>query len=371
MKKKFLIIYLAAILFAVLIVGMYILKCEYGYKFRLIKPRYETSQVYSKTVNSSEADIIWCGTFQLAWNELMDYVGGNVEFEGIEKFIVGELNERKFTKDMLSENSYYVKMGKASQKLKKEIDNELKQKFDIDGTNIFDGEDLENSNGILIYSMLKKNFTFNEKFDDLEPATFIVDEENSSKVKVFGIDEESDSKLYDNVEVLFWDYENLDSVAYFISNEFAVKLKTKENEEVILYRTDKIDSFDNLYNELQNLSESFEGEKKFTELDTLTVPCIDIDVNINYDELCNNIIKNTDGEYISKAVQNIKFNLNSEGGLIFSEAAIITDALSAPRLDARYFSFNKPFIIFVKEKDKEKPYFAMKIENTEYLQIEE
>lgn len=370
--KKFLIIYLFAILFAILIVQMYILKCEYGYSFRLIKPRYETSQVYSKTVNSSEVDTIWCGTFQLAWNELMDYVGGNVEFEGIEKFLVNELNERKFTKDMLSENSYYVKAEKASKSLKEEIDNDLKQKFNIeDGAKILEGQDLENSNGILIYSMLKKNFTFNEKFDDLEPATFIVDEENSSKVKVFGIDDESDSKLYDNVEVLYWDYENLDSVAYFISNEFAVKLKTKENEEVILYRTDKIDTFENLYNELENLSGSFEGEKKFTELDTLTVPCIDIDVNITYDELCNNIIKNTDGEYISKAIQNIKFNLNSEGGLIFSETAIITDALSAPSLDARYFSFNKPFIIFVKEVDKEKPYFAMKIENTEYLQIEE
>lgn len=372
MKKKFLIIYLVAILLGVLIVGIHIFKIEFGYKFKFVKPRYEASQVYSKTVNNYEADTIWCGTFQLAWNELMDYVGGNVEFEGIEKFIVNELNERKFTKDMISENSYYVKAEKASKSLKEEIDNDLKQKFNIeDGAKIIERQDLENSNGIVIYSMLKKNFTFLEKFDDLEAMAFIDKDENYSKVKVFGIDDESDSKLYENVEVLYWDYKNFDERAYFISNEFAVKLKTKENEEVILYRTDKKDSFDNLYNELKILSENFEGEKKFTELDTLTVPCIDIDVNITYDELCNNIIKNTDGEYISKAIQNIKFNLNSEGGLIFSEAAIITDALSAPSLDARYFSFNKPFIIFVKEVEKEKPYFAMKIETSEYLQVEE
>lgn len=370
MKKRFLILYLVAILLGILMVGIYILKIEFGYKLKFVKPRYETSQVYSKTLNNYEADTIWCGTFQLAWNELMDYVGGNVEFENVEKFIVNELNERKFTKDMISENSYYVKAENASKSLKEEIDNDLKQKFNIeDGTKILEGQELENSNGILIYAMLKKNFTFLEKFDDLEAMTFVDKEENSSKVKVFGIDEDSDSKLYDNVEVLYWDYKNLDNIGV-ISNEFAVKLKTKENEDVILYRTDKIDTFENLYNELKSLSDSFDGEKKFTEIDTLTVPCIDIDVNIAYDELCNNIIKNTDGEYIAKAVQNIKFNLNSEGGLIFSEAAIITDALSAPRLDSRYFSFNKPFIIFVKEVDKEKPYFAMKIETSEYLQVE-
>ena len=371
MKKRFLIIYLVAILLGVLVVGIHIFKIEFDYKFKFVKPRYEASQVYAKTVNNYQADTVWCGTFQLAWNELMDYVGGNVEFEGVEKFIVNELNERKFTKDMISENSYYVKAEKASKGLKKEIDNDLKQKFNIeDGAKILEGQELDNSNGIIIYSMLKKNFTFLEKFDDLEAMAFIDKDENYSKVKVFGIDDESDSKLYENVEVLYWNYENLDNMGV-ISDEFAVKLKTKENEEVILYRTDKEDTFENLYSELKNLSESFEGEKNFTELDTLTVPCIDIDVNITYDELCNNIIKNTDSEYISKAIQNIKFNLNSEGGLIFSEAAIITDALSAPSLDARYFSFNKPFIIFVKEVDKEKPYFAMKIETSEYLQVEE
>lgn len=371
MKKKFLIIYLFAILLAVLIVGMYVFKNEYGYKFKLVKPRYETSKVYSKTVSNSNLDTIWCGTFQVAWNELMDYAGGTVEFEETESLLASELNQRNFTKEMLSENSYYVKQGKASGKLKNEIDKDLKEKFNIkDGAKILEGQELDNSNGILIYSMLKKNFTFLEKFDDLKPGIFTGKDGNSEKVKIFGIDEDSEAKLCDNVEVLYWDPKNVDNTGV-ISNECAVKLKTKENEEVILYRTDKEDNFENLYNELLNLSSSFEGNKKFSNYyDELKIPCIDIDVNISYDELCNKIIKNTNSEYISKAIQNIKFNLNSEGGLIFSEAAIITDSMSAPSTNARLFYFTKPFVIFVKEQDKEKPYFAMKINNSEYLQLE-
>ena len=371
MKKKFFIIYLFAIFLAVLIVGMYVFKNEYGYKFRLVKPRYEASKVYSKTVSNSNLDTIWCGTFQIAWNELMDYTGGTVEFEETESLLASELNQRNFTKEMLSENSYYVKTGKASKKIKNEIDKDLKEKFNIkDGAKILEGQELDDSNGILIYSMLKKNFTFLEKFDDLKPGIFTGKDGTSKKVKMFGIDKDSQAKLCDNVEVLYWDSKNVDNTGV-ISNECAVKLKTKENEEVILYRTDKEDTFENLYNELLNLSSSFEGNKEFSSYDDeLRIPCIDIDINISYDELCNKIIKNTDSEYISKAIQNIKFNLNSEGGLIFSEAAVITDSLLAPSTNARLFYFTKPFVIFVKEENKEKPYFAMKIETSEYLQLE-
>lgn len=368
MKK----IYLCAIIIAIVILGIFVFYSEYGYKINLGIPKYETPKIYSKNVSTSELDTIWCGAFQIAWNELKDYAGGKVEFIDTESFLANNLNENEFTKEMISENNYYVKKGKASNKLKEEINKELKEKFDINnGAKILDGQNLDNSNGIVIYSMLNKKFTFLEKFDELEKGTFELKDGTIEKVKVFGIDEESDSKLHDNVEVLYWDSKNVDNTG-LISNECAVKLKTKENEEVILYKTDKEGSFDELYSGLQNLSMTFTENKEFREhYDQLKIPYINVDINISYDELCNKIIKNTEDEYIEAAIQNIKFNLNSEGGLVLSEAAVITDSLSAARLDSRLFLFNKPFVIFVKENGKEKPYFAMKINDSEYLQINE
>ena len=368
MKK----IYLFAIIIAIAFLGIFVFYSEYGYKINLGIPKYETPKVYSKTVNSSELDTIWCGTFQIAWNELKDYAGGKVEFIDAESLLANDLNENEFTKEMISENNYYVKKGKASNKLKEEINKEIKEKFNINnGAKILEGQNLDNPNGILIYSMLNKKFTFLEKFDDLEKGTFESKDGILKKVKVFGIDEESDSKLHANVEVLYWDSQNVDNTGV-ISNECAVKLKTKENEEVILYKTDKEGSFDELYNELQNLSMNFVENKEFREdYDQLKIPYINVDINISYDELCNKIIKNTKDEYIEAAIQNIKFNLNSEGGLVLSEAAVITDSLSAASLNSRLFFFNKPFVIFVKENGKEKPYFAMKINDSEYLQIDE
>ena len=35
--------------------------------------------------------------------------------------------------------------------------------------------------------------------------------------------------------------------------------------------------------------------------------------------------------------------------------------------DSRYFYFNKPFVIFMKETDKLEPYFALKVDNIDVL----
>ena len=66
------------------------------------------------------------------------------------------------------------------------------------------------------------------------------------------------------------------------------------------------------------------------------------------------------------AIQNINFNLNETGGKLTSEAAVQDIRLSAT-MDARYFYYTDNFILFLKEKDKEKPYFALRINNTDFL----
>ena len=76
--------------------------------------------------------------------------------------------------------------------------------------------------------MLKKEFNYLEKFSELPDDTFDNSEE---KVKYFGIGVSTSKDASKNVEILFYN-----------SNEnFAIKLKTKENEEIILYKTTGID----------------------------------------------------------------------------------------------------------------------------------
>lgn len=284
-----------------------------------------------------------------------------VEFEDGNSMLVDELNKKTFTKDMLSEEDYYIKVGQTSPKLKEEIKKELAQKFNISTSNVLDEIDFENDTnaimGYTVYSMLIKNFEFLVPFDKLGGFRF---NDNEGYVEYFGINNASDESLNQNVEVLFYNNQN----------DFAVKLKTKENEELILYMNDTYTSFNDMYNEIEEKSEKYLGDKTFNQSDELKVPYINVDTIINYDELCGKIIKDTDQMYISNAIQNVKFILNEKGGNLVSEAAVVSEYNSLAE-NARFFNFTKPFVLFMKEENKSKPYFSLKVDNVNILEIEE
>ena len=284
-----------------------------------------------------------------------------VEFEDGNSMLVDELNKRTFTKDMLSKDDYYIKVGKTSPKLKEEIKNELSQKFNINVSNVLDEIDFENDTnaimGYTVYSMLIKNFEFIVPFDKLGGLKF---NDSEGYVEYFGINNASDESLNQNVEVLFYNNQN----------DFAVKLKTKENEELILYMNETYTSFNDMYNEIEEKSKNYSGDKTFNQSDELKIPYINVDTIINYDELCGKIIKDTDQMYISNAIQNVKFTLNEKGGNLLSEATVVSEYNSLAE-NARFFNFTKPFIIFMKEENKSKPYFSLKVDNVNILEIEE
>ncbi len=67
-------------------------------------------------------------------------------------------------------------------------------------------------------------------------------------------------------------------------------------------------------------------------------------------------------------MQTVKFSLDEKGGEIKSEAGmdvkLDTAAVSFPEKDTpRYFYVDDTFAIFLREKGKEKPYFAGRIED--------
>lgn len=328
-----------------------------------------TQKLYTSSTGMADLETVWCGSFQLAWNELINYAGGEIEFIGEEtpSATLENLNKQNFTKDMISEENYYVKVEKnPTPSLKDDILKDLENKFGNTNSKILDNISFENINGIAIYTMIQKQFEFLEEFDKLKEGIFFENSDSTTKVRYFGIDDESKKTLYDNVEIMYYDEKKSWEI-----NEFAVKLKTKENDEIILYRTDKTDSFEKLYQDVFELDKSYEGAKEFSGYDVLKIPYINLDFDISYDELCGKEIKNLNSEYIDTAVQNITFSLNPKGGFLQSEAAIITDSMSAPSTTARLFNYTRPFVMFIKEKDAEKPYFAVRINNTEFLEIAE
>lgn len=307
-------------------------------------PAVEISQGYE-----SVKDSVWCVTFQLVWNDLMDKIthGKPVQLAGGNPPIADELNKKLYTAAILSPESYYKKQGEISPKLKKEIEKAIYKKFH-ETSDVLDMVDWNVKDGYLFYAMLKKDFTFLNAFNVLTPAPFAGSTEN---VKYFGINKDSDKKLKDNVQVL-----------YYNGNEYAVKLLTNENEEVILLKSDKEGDFTELYDYVTKISKPAKMERS----DELKVPDINIDKTISYDELCDKQILGTNKK-ITKALQTIKFKMDNKGGSLKSEAVIGIMRMSLAPDMSRHFDFDQPFVMFLKEKGKDKPYFAARVDNTEFL----
>lgn len=321
--------------------------------FSFFKKKQKDTTKIEQEVFSQDKKDTWCITFQLIWNDFLDtlFEGKPVEFVGGNTPLVDELNQRLYSKDLLSEDSYYIKNGIISKKLKRQIEKDIKKKFN-EKSDILDAIDWNVKNCLLFYTMLKKEFNFLKAFDKLPSQKF---NNSNEKVKYFGIEKSSKSDLYKNVQVLF----------YHNENDFAVSLKTKENEDVILYRTDNEESFENYFKEV---NEKMNVTADFNHNDVLKVPNIDVNKLITYKELCGKQIKNSN-YMISQALQTIKFKLDEKGGTLKSEAAMAVKctALAPPVLEKRFFIFDKPFVLFLKEASKDKPYYAMKIKDTKYL----
>ncbi|MCM1009718.1 MAG: hypothetical protein NC390_02410 [Fusobacterium sp.] len=319
-----------------------------GFRFPFFH-KAPTAPVVTSQGYESVKDSVWCVTFQLVWNDFMDKFthGKPVQLAGGNPPIADELNKKLYTEAILSPDSYYKTQGEISQKLKKQIEKEIYKKFH-ETSDVLNMIDWSAKDSYLFYAMLKKDFAFLTPFNVLDSAPFAG---SAEKVKYFGINKNTDWKVKENVEVL-----------YFNGDEYAVKLLTKENEEVILLKSNKDGDFTELYNYVTEISKP----EKLGYSDTLKVPNFNIDKTISYDELCNKQILGTN-QKITKALQTIKFKMDNKGGSLKSEAVMSVMRMSLAPDMSRHFNFDEPFVLFLKEQGKDKPYFATRVENTEFL----
>ena len=293
---------------------------------------------YQSTLDENTINNLWVGTLDLAWKDLEEKIGLNkIELEGEMPQIANDLNESTFSKEMLNPNDYKINVERTV------------------------------TNGYKIDATLNKELNFLESFDNFSDYkwTFGNSEEY---IKYFGINNASPEKMNKNVEILFYNKLNNDSL---LSNDMAIKLKTKEGDEIILYRTDDKKSFDEYYEDIRAKTKNYKGRTEFSEEDELRIPYVNVNGMINYNQLYEKKIKNSKGLYIYDVIQNVNFNLNEKGCNLSSKATMVTEYMSIGS-DTKLCYFQDTFIVFMKEANSDKPYFALKVDNNDILEkIEE
>ena len=291
-------------------------------------------------------DTCYCATFQLIWNDLKEkLVKGNIVFDSNNE-MVNNLNKSLFNENMISDDYYYKVYGLKNLKLKKEIEESIKKKFNTKSDILDSFNWTSASHNYFFYTMLYREFAYEKRFDVLKNDTF----SNYKNTKYFGILKNSNYAIRKQIEVLFYDS----------ALEFAFKLITKDESEIIFYKNPKGNTFNEIYNNLKEKTESYNGDHIFNDGDYFKAPIINLNVLKEYYEVQGKIFKLYDGNEacIENAIQTINLTLDEKGGKIKSEAAMDIKVMSFNPYESRYFYVDNTFALFIKEKDKNVPYFA-------------
>ena len=293
---------------------------------------------YQSTLDEKTINNLWVGTIDLAWKELENQLGKErIDLEDGNLPIVDDLNFSTFTKDMLDSNDYNITVERTI------------------------------TNGYKIDTSLNKELHFLEVFDNFSNDYTWTFGDSEEFIKYFGINNASSEEINKNIEVLFFN-RNDDNSA--MSDDFAIKLKTQEGDEIILYRTNENKNFDEYYKDIQEKTNAYTESREFAEDDELRIPYVRVNGMIAHNELYSKYIKDTNGLYFTDVIQNVNFYLNEKGCNLSSQVTMVTEYLGISS-DARYCYFNDQFIIFMKEANSNNPYFALKVDNTDILEKRE
>ena len=301
---------------------------------------------------------VYCSTMQLAWNELSEYVGGELTFDKADinnldlkaAVTLRELNKKAFRKEHLDEESYLALVGLVSEGIVSRIQKGLQDKFQ-DTTKInFSGV---NPTDIIAYAYLLKNLMFLQKFDEIEDLSF-----NGKPVKAFGtvVRDDSPRKLLNQVRVLH----------YKDPTEFTLSFKT-QSEDIMVMAMLKPES--TLEETLAAVNTG--APEHLIEKDELKVPKLSFDLEHRFSEIQNRIVFINDavsGWYIAEAIQLIKFELNEFGAKLRSEAAItMRKCIISIPAKPRKFILDKPFLLYLKHHEDAPPYFVAWVGDTDFM----
>ncbi|HEY6871982.1 MAG TPA: hypothetical protein VI298_04540 [Geobacteraceae bacterium] len=310
-------------------------------------------------------NLIYCASFQMAWNAMRDQIiKGDIMLEP-DTLLAKQLNRQIIERKDMSQGSYVAVAGELSNDLIDRINKELQEKFGSQAEHGLDVPQATSSARQLIaYAFLYKNLEFPTEFEILNDPIVFTANGRETLVKGFGVNlftssKRQHEKLSNQVAIL--DYRN--------ENDFILSLTSKSDDDQIILA--KVAPNKTLLQTYAAVLDRM-GKAKASELrdgETLRIPKIDFDLSHNFDELQNKRIMNKgwEGWFIAKAAQDIRFKLDEKGAVLKSTGFLSMLKAEAPPSaeKPRKFIFDKPFLIYLRQKIGSYPYFAMWVSNPE------
>ncbi|MFC2083531.1 hypothetical protein ACFLS9_00590 [Bacteroidota bacterium] len=302
-------------------------------------------------------NIVYSASFHLAWKELQNKIlKSKVKTKRPVK-LVYTLNESN--PDVINNNDHFSTCGFAGNGICKQIYISMRSKFNT-FVDIFEYND--DPFNIICYSYFRKHLEFESKFETIEQPQPFFHNGKSSSVKYFGIWTANKSKRHEGIrkQVKIVDHKDENNFIISISNEHS-------SDELLFVMSNKFNPDMTLGSAIKYSAGIVNSsqEERLVDNDRLLIPKVDLNLTHHYDELYGVHLANEGYKdyFFSAAIHNIGFKLNESGAFADSEAKLILK--KGP--GRRTMIINKPFLVLMKEKNSDKPYFVAWIVNPELL----
>jgi len=314
----------------------------------------------------SGRNYVYCATFAIAWEEACRECGGRPLRLAGDPPLATELNRHTFDRQNLSANSYIARAGPGTEAFRKQVREEMARKFPGSRPRLLDPD--RRDHVLEMYAYLLKSLPFSVAFDALPKPLWFRAADHETAVASFGaVDLQDDDARGEQIQ------SQVTILDYVSDNDFILQLAPREpRDEIVLSKVAPAATLEEAIAAVRRRIADPDPQytdKRFLSSESLAVPKLLLCVERQYSEIIDLDILGAD-LFISVAAQVIKFQLNETGALLESEAVIIGDNGHTPHTPAgkRKFIFDRPFLIYLIERDADQPYFAAWIENTELME---
>lgn len=301
-------------------------------------------------------NVLWCATFQLAWNELADLAGGEIRMAD-EDAAVAALNRRAVGRSDLDSRTYVALAGMVEDGVLTRAKDELRKTFGFAASpRLLPPPGSLPDGSFVAYSYLFADLPFAWSFERLAyPLQF-----GGTPVECFGIQQylaqqENEAKAAGQLQVCDWRS----------NGDFIVSLMTQRKEHHLYLAL--VPPAPTLAQTIRAVQERIASGRRepLAECLDFRVPVLNFDVVREYGELTGRPLTvstpRLNGQPIDIAKQQVRFRLDERGAVLKSEA-IISRGLGMNNL-----VFDRPFLILLQYADARVPYFALWVDNAELL----
>jgi hypothetical protein len=331
-----------------------------------------------------DCNTVYCASFQLTWNVLADEVIQTPLHLDGNPALAEVLNKRLFDTKQISPDCYLALAGFARDGIVDRIKHDLFEKFHREPgveLTVFTPDD------ILAYAYLEKVLPFDTEFDVFDRPLVFSDQVAVQSFGIYKGDAAAD-------QVVILDYHDPD--------DFILQLRALPNiddeielgwipdrpritDEIILAKVtpqatlgETVEAVSlrirdaararqtGRYNEDEQHRLAPRLNSNLAE--TVQIPKINLNIVHEYSEITGRSLLSSgfEGYFIARAMQATRFKLDEKGADLSSEG-FMNVSWSISEEEPRRFVFDRPFLLFLREKKASQPYLAIWIGNSELL----